>query len=99
MWDEPFGLVVAEALACGTPVAAFARGALVELLDDDTGRLAPADDLAGLARAIGEATVLDRDACRRGAERRFSAGAMTDGYESWFQTLLAASSQADRDHP
>jgi glycosyltransferase involved in cell wall biosynthesis len=91
-WDEPFGLVVAEALACGTPVAAFARGALVELLDDDTGRLAPADDVAGLARAIGEATALDRVACRRRAERRFSAGAMTDGYESWFQTLLGAPS-------
>ena len=92
-WSEPFGLVVAEALACGTPVAAFARGALVELLDDATGRLAPGGDVDGLATAIGEAAALDRRACRLRAERRYSASAMTDGYESWFQNLLRARGQ------
>ena len=49
-WDEPFGLIVAEALACGTPVAAFDRGAIRELLDDRTGRLAPAGDVGGAGR-------------------------------------------------
>jgi glycosyltransferase involved in cell wall biosynthesis len=87
-WDEPFGLVVAEALACGTPVAAFARGALIELLDEDTGRLAPAGDVGALVDAIRQAGTLDRGDCRRRAEQRFSASTMTDGYESWFRTLL-----------
>jgi len=87
-WEEPFGLVVAEALACGTPVAAFARGALVELLDEQTGRLAPPDDVTALACAVDEAAGLDRMTCRRRAEERFSAATMADGYESWFQNLL-----------
>jgi UDP-glucose:tetrahydrobiopterin glucosyltransferase len=40
-WDEPFGLVVIEALACGTPVAALARGAMTELVDAEVGRSQP----------------------------------------------------------
>ena len=88
-WDEPFGLVVAEAFACGTPVAAFDRGALAELVDDETGRLAPADDVAVLADAVSAACELDRAACRRRAEEHFSADAMADRYEAWFIELRA----------
>lgn len=88
-WDEPFGLVVAEAMACGTPVVAFDRGAMSELIDDATGRVVPPGAVEELAAAVGVATRLDRDACRRRAEQRFSSDVMADGYESWFQTLLA----------
>ena len=53
VWDEPYGLVVAEALACGTPVVAFARGGVPEILSDPAaGRLVPADDVAAMAGAV-----------------------------------------------
>lgn len=87
-WEEPFGLVAIEALACGTPVAAFARGALAEILDARTGTLARPDDVADLARRIGRARGLSRAACRRRAERRFSLEAMTDRYLDVYRSLL-----------
>jgi glycosyltransferase involved in cell wall biosynthesis len=88
-WDEPFGLVVAEALACGTPVAAFARGAMAELIDDTCGALAADGDVDGLAAAIDAAATCDRTACRRIAEQRFSARAMATAYERLYATLTA----------
>jgi len=80
-WDEPYGLVVAEALACGTPVAGFSRGALPELLDDTCGVLVAPGDTDALASAIDRAAGLDRRAARRHAERTCSIDAMVDGYE------------------
>jgi len=88
-WEEPYGLVVAEALACGTPVAGFARGALPELTDAATGRLAPADDVAALALAIPAAAVLSRAACRARAEAICDARTMVDGYEALYRRELA----------
>ncbi len=88
-WDEPYGLVVAEALACGTPVAGFARGALPELLDGSCGVLAAPGDVAGLAAAITAAAGLDRGAARRHAEATCSIAAMTDGYEDLYERLVA----------
>jgi glycosyltransferase involved in cell wall biosynthesis len=79
-WEEPFGLVAIEALACGTPVAGFARGALPEILDACTGALAEPDDVADLARRIEGARALRRRDCRRRAEAHFSLDAMTDRY-------------------
>ena len=87
-WDEPFGLVVIEALACGTPVAGLARGALPELLDDAVGRVAA--DPHGLAAAVTDAMRCDRERCRARAEERHSLVAMVDAYEAWFTELLAA---------
>lgn len=89
-WDEPFGLVAAEAMACGTPVAAFSRGALTELVTPQTGALAEAGDVPGLTRAIRVAVTLDRHEVRRAAEARFSHQAMVDGYESVYRDALAA---------
>lgn len=88
-WDEPYGLVVAEALACGTPVAGFARGALPELLDDTCGVLAAPGDVDGLAAAITRAARLDRTAVRRRAEQRCSVETMLDGYEALYAELAA----------
>lgn len=87
-WEEPFGLVVVEALACGTPVAAFARGALPDLLDDATGRLAKPDDVADLARAITEAATLDRATCRARAVAHFGIDRMLDAYEALYRDLV-----------
>jgi glycosyltransferase involved in cell wall biosynthesis len=81
-WEEPFGLVVVEALAVGTPVASFARGGITELLPPEVGRLAPPDDVRSLSRCIAEAARLDRDSCRRHAARHFSTDLMVDRYES-----------------
>ncbi|MDT8913014.1 glycosyltransferase [Amycolatopsis sp. PS_44_ISF1] len=88
-WEEPYGLVVAEALACGTPVAGFARGALPEVLDEHTGVLAAPDDVAGLAVAITAAATLDRAAARRRAEATCSVERMVDGYVEIYRELRA----------
>jgi glycosyltransferase involved in cell wall biosynthesis len=78
MWDEPFGLVAAEALACGVPVAALDRGAMKEVIGN-CGALAT--DAVGLVDAITSAILVPRAACRARIERLFSVAAMLDGYE------------------
>lgn len=88
-WEEPFGLVVAEAIACGTPVAAFRRGAMPEILDASCGRLADADDASDLARAIRGAATLSRRACRDRVEAHFDAAVMTARYEAVYAEMLA----------
>ncbi len=79
-WEEPYGLVVAEALACGTPVAAFRRGALPEIVDINTGRFALPDDVSSLAKAAREAITLRRIDCRQRAEQVASMERMVDEY-------------------
>ncbi len=88
-WEEPYGLVVAEALACGTPVAGFARGALPEILDDSSGVLAAPDDVPGLAAAIARAATLDRAAARGRAESVCSVDRMVDEYVCLYRELLS----------
>ncbi|MEU2118511.1 glycosyltransferase [Streptomyces sp. NPDC016459] len=86
-WEEPYGLVVAEALACGTPVCAFDRGALREILTPECGRLAPADDPAALAALVPEAVRLDRRAARERAERFCSLDTMAQEYTAIYEEL------------
>ncbi len=87
-FDEPFGLSVVEALACGTPVIAYQRGSMAELIEDGgTGFLVR--DLDEAIAAIGRIGEIDRAACRRAAERRFSVDRMADEYLSLYRTLLA----------
>jgi glycosyltransferase involved in cell wall biosynthesis len=86
-WDEPYGLVVAESLACGTPVAAIARGAIPELLDLGSGRLAPAGDVTALAAAIRSASALDRVTVRRRAVEHCSVDVMLTSYETLYGQL------------
>src|SRR5207244_5210195 len=68
-WDEPFGMAAAEAQACGTPVVAFRRGGLGEVIvNGETGFLVPPDDLEAAAEAVSKAAGISRLACRRHAE-------------------------------
>ncbi|HEX5299372.1 MAG TPA: glycosyltransferase, partial [Streptosporangiaceae bacterium] len=78
--DEPFGLVMIEAMACGTPVVALRRGSVPDVvLDGVTGFVR--DDPADLPAAIDEASSLDPAACRLRAEECFDISAMAAGYE------------------
>lgn len=85
-WEEPYGLVAAEAMSTGTPVAAFARGALPELVDRTSGALAAPDDVDDLVRAIQRASVLDRRMVRHRATTAFSLDRMVDEYERLYRS-------------
>lgn len=79
-WPEPFGMVMAEALACGTPVLALNRGSVPEILHHgETGIIG--ETIEDLIAAVPEIDLLDRRICRADAELRFSAQAMAEGYE------------------
>jgi glycosyltransferase involved in cell wall biosynthesis len=88
-WEEPYGLVAAEALACGTPVAAFARGAIAEVVDESCGVLARPDDADSLAAAAVRAQSLDRKDCRIRAERHCDVRVMVEIYESLYERVTA----------
>lgn len=87
-FDEPFGLSVVEALACGTPVIAYRRGSMAELIDDGvTGFLV--DTFEEAINAIGRIGEIDRRACRRAVEERFSVERMADQYLALYQEIIA----------
>lgn len=88
-WEEPFGLVVAEALACGTPVVAFERGAMADLISEEVGCLVPANDVAALAAAIPLALGKSRQACRARAEANWSHERMLERYETLLSEVAA----------
>ena len=88
LWDEPFGLVAAEALSCGTPVAGFDRGALAEVVGD-CGHLVQGGDVDALADAVGHIGQIDRTACRRRAVEHLSIRAMIRRYEECYAKVIA----------
>lgn len=92
-WEEPFGLVMTEAMACGTPVIATPRGSVPEvLLDGETSFIVSVENYAEEAAAcLGTVGELDPGAMRADVERRFSKEAMVAGYERVFSEVLAAS--------
>jgi glycosyltransferase involved in cell wall biosynthesis len=87
-WDEPFGLVMIEALATGTPVLTLDRGAAPEIVvDGATGFIT--HDTVELFERVARVDELDRAACRRSAETRFSATRMVDDHLDLYRELLA----------
>jgi glycosyltransferase involved in cell wall biosynthesis len=86
-WDEPYGLVVAESLASGTPVCAYRRGGTVELLDDECARVVHPGHIRAAARGVKEAAALDRTAARRRAEQSCSIDGMLDAYCAMYHQL------------
>lgn len=89
-WEEPFGMVAAEAQACGTPVVAFRRGALPEVLvDGTTGHLVEPGDLAAAAEAVTAAPALSRSACREHAERDLDIERALDAHERLYERVAS----------
>jgi glycosyltransferase involved in cell wall biosynthesis len=85
-WPEPFGLVMIEAMACGTPIIAHPRGSVPEIVvDGRTGFIgATADDLADAVKRLDQ---IDRAECRAHVERHFTVATMADGYEKVYRRL------------
>ncbi|MGW8990988.1 glycosyltransferase [Streptomyces zhihengii] len=89
MWDEPYGLVVAEALACGTPVCGFRRGALPEIVTPACGVLGPPGDAAALARLLPRAMALSRRAARERAVTFCCVERAADAYTALYEEVAA----------
>jgi len=90
-WPEPFGLVMIEAMACGTPVIAYRRGSVPEILEDGvTGWIVEGFDEA--VEAVARVSTLSRTRCRQAFEERFSATRMAHDYLQIYQQLLEAKS-------
>src|SRR5207237_507766 len=88
-WSEPFGLVMIEALACGTPVIAWRRGSVPEVIrHGETGWIVESVDDA--VAAVDEVSRLDRALCRRDFEERFDVSRMTRRYLDVYRRLAGA---------
>ncbi len=97
-WPEPFGLVMIEAMACGTPVIAWRRGSIPEVIDEgESGYVVETVEEA--VEALGRIEKLSRKRCREIFERRFSAGRMTDDYVAAYERLVENPATAgERNH-
>jgi glycosyltransferase involved in cell wall biosynthesis len=87
-WPEPFGLVMIEAMACGTPVVAFARGSVPEVMWDGVSGFI-VEDVPQAVEAVGKVSTLDRKRVRRCFDERFTVERMVDQYVSAYVRLLA----------
>jgi glycosyltransferase involved in cell wall biosynthesis len=88
-WDEPFGLVAAEAQACGTPVVAFRRGGLGEIIVNDvTGFLVPPDDVRAAAEAVSKVAGISRPTCREHAEGQLDLELSLDAHERLYRRVV-----------
>lgn len=88
LWEEPFGIVMTEAMACGTPVIGLRRGAVPEVVEDKvTGFVV--DDLDGLVKAVARLPALDRSACRARVEALYSDQTVVGAYEALYAERIA----------
>jgi glycosyltransferase involved in cell wall biosynthesis len=94
-WDEPFGMVMAEAMACGTPVVATRRGSVPEVVEDGVTGIV-VDRLDELPAAIDRAVALRPADCRARAETRFDLPVMVAGYERIYRVLVEGSASIRR---
>jgi glycosyltransferase involved in cell wall biosynthesis len=88
-WPEPFGLVMIEAMACGTPVIAFPAGSVPEVLEDGVSGFV-VNDVEEAVRAVGRAQAMDRAGCRAAFEQRFTAERMARDYVRVYEQLIAS---------
>jgi len=96
-WPEPFGLVLIESLACGTPVLALRNGSIPEIIEEGaTGFIG--NSVEELIEAVSKIRYLDRRNCRSSAESYFSVERMTQDYLSIYRLLLERSSKVSK-HP
>ncbi len=87
LWDEPFGIVMAEALACGTPVIGLKRGSVPEVVEDGaTGFVC--SDVDEMVKAVGRVEQLERSACRTRAEARFTEDTVVEGFLGVYRHLI-----------
>ena len=93
-WPEPFGMVMIEALACGTPVVATPHGSVPEIVTDGVTGLIRSDE-RGLARALREAGRLDRGRCRKEAAERFSTERMVADHVALYERVVADHRERD----
>lgn len=94
-WDEPFGIVMTEALACGTPVIAISRGSVPEVIQDHVNGFIcnNEEEMASAVRNIGS---IDRKACRLDAEKRFSDRVIVGEYIKLYEKLIRGSGSNDK---
>jgi glycosyltransferase involved in cell wall biosynthesis len=94
-FDEPFGLSLVESMACGTPVIAFDRGSMPEIIcHGETGYIV--DDIEGAINAVASVTSIDRSTCRADVEKRFSNSRMARDYVRVYQEILNDGARDER---
>jgi glycosyltransferase involved in cell wall biosynthesis len=93
LWEEPFGIVMAEAMACGTPVLGLARGAVPEVVEHGVTGFVECD-IHGLVSAVNRLPSLDRSACRARVEALYSNRAVVTSYIAHYRTLIAQRQKA-----
>ncbi|AOJ01703.1 MULTISPECIES: glycosyltransferase family 4 protein [Burkholderia] len=92
-WPEPFGLVMIEAMACGTPVIAFNRGAVPEVIDEGMSGFIVEDEISAVA-AVNRLHTLSRERVRARFEERFTSRRMAQQYVDVYQSLIRAQKRA-----
>jgi glycosyltransferase involved in cell wall biosynthesis len=93
-FDEPFGLSLVESMACGTPVIAFDRGSMPEIIrDGETGYIV--EDIEGAINAVATVGTIERSVCRADVERRFTSTRMASDYVRVYQEILNGEARDD----
>lgn len=90
LWEEPFGLVMAEAMACGTPVIGFERGSVSEIVKDGvTGFVVPSEEgVSGLISTVRKLEEINPSDCRQWVEEKFTLERMVEGYEKVYKMVV-----------